>query len=76
MAGAAAGLLFMRFWRKTRGRLFAVFAIAFWCLGVNWLALAFINRDEARTWLYVVRLAAFVPILVGIADKNRVRRAG
>jgi uncharacterized membrane protein YcjF (UPF0283 family) len=74
MACAAAGLFFLRFWRKTRDRLFAVFAIAFWVLGANWLALAFARQDEVRTWLYVVRLAAFVLILVGIIDKNRPRR--
>jgi hypothetical protein len=76
MACAAAGLFFIRFWRKTHDRLFAIFALAFWCLGANWLALAFINRDEVRTWLYVIRLAAFVLILIGIADKNRARPAG
>ena len=74
MASAAAGLFFLRFWRKTRDRLFAIFAIAFWVLGVNWLALAFINQDEVRTWLYAIRLAAFVLILIGIIDKNRPRR--
>ena len=43
-------------------------------LGVNWLALAFTDRDEIRTWLYAVRLAAFVLILIAIIDKNRPRR--
>ena len=76
MASAAAGLFFLRFWRKTRNRLFAMFAIAFWVLGVNWLALAFISRDEIRTWLYAFRLAAFILILAAIIDKNRPRGAG
>ena len=75
MACAAAGLFFLRFWRKTHDRLFAMFAVAFWVLGVNWLALAFTDRDEVRTWLYTVRLAAFVLILIAIIDKNRPRRA-
>ncbi len=74
MACAAAGLFFLRFWRKTRDRLFAIFAIAFWTLGLNWLALAFINQDEVRTALYVVRLLAFLLILFGILDKNRAAR--
>ena len=73
VACAAAGLFFLRFWRTTRDRLFAIFAIAFWVLGLNWAALAVIKQDEARTWLYVIRLAAFVLILVGIIDKNRPR---
>ena len=73
MACAAVGLFFLRFWRKTRDRLFAIFAVAFWVLGLNWLALAFTDRDEIRTALYVVRLLAFLVILLGILDKNRSR---
>ncbi len=73
MACAVAGLFFLRFWRKTRDRLFAVFAVAFWVLGLNWLALAFTRADEVRPALYVVRLLAFLLILVAIIDKNRSR---
>jgi hypothetical protein len=74
VACGVAGLFFLRFWRRTRDRLFLIFAVAFWTLGGNWLALAFINADEVRTWLYAVRLAAFVLILLGIWDKNRPAR--
>ena len=69
-----AGLFFLRFWRKTRDRLFAIFAIAFWLLGVNWLALAFTQQDEVKTIYYAVRLLAFVLILYAIIDKNRASR--
>ena len=69
-----AGLFFLRFWRKTRDRLFAIFAIAFWLLGLNWLALAFTTQDEVKTWYYAVRLLAFVLILFAILDKNRAAR--
>ena len=68
---AVAGLFFLRFWRRTGDRLFLIFGVAFWTLGVNWLVLAFTRADEARTWLYVLRLLAFVLILWGIWDKNR-----
>ena len=71
---AVVGLFFLRFWRKTRDRLFAIFAVAFWLLGVNWLALAFTEQDEAKTIYYAIRLLAFVLILIGIFDKNRSRR--
>jgi Fe2+ transport system protein B len=74
LACMVAGATFLRFWRRTRDRLFAIFAIAFWTLGANWLVLAFTNQDEVKTWLYVVRLLAFVLILGGIIDKNRARR--
>ena len=76
MACFVIGLFFIRFWRKTRDRLFAIFAGAFWLLGLNWLALAFTQQDEVRTWLYVVRLLAFLCILFGILDKNRAARSG
>ena len=74
MACAVAGLFFLRFWRKTRDRLFVVFAIAFWLLAVNWFWLAFSHRDEPETALYLLRLAGFVLILLGIWDKNRASR--
>jgi hypothetical protein len=67
---AVAGLFFLRFWSKTRDRIFALFGAAFWLLALNWCALAFTGRDEIRTWLYVVRLCAFLMILAAIADKN------
>ena len=68
------GMFFLRFWRKSGDRLFAIFAIAFWIMGLNWLLLAFIQKDEVRTLLYLLRLGAFVLILLGIIDKNRGRR--
>jgi membrane protein CcdC involved in cytochrome C biogenesis len=74
MACAAAGMFFLRFWRRTRDRLFAIFSAAFWLLGLNWVLLTFTARDETRfAALYLIRLAAFVLILLGIADKNRAK---
>jgi len=73
MASAVAGAFFLRFWRRTRDRLFLIFAAAFWLLGCNWLLLAFVRTDETRTWLYVLRLVAFCLIIYGIIDKNRQR---
>jgi hypothetical protein len=70
MGCAAIGLFFLRFYRKTRDSLLAIFAAAFWLLGLNWAALAFAQQDEVRTWLYVVRLIAFLLILGGIIQKN------
>lgn len=73
MACVTIGLFFLRFWRKTRDRLFVCFAIAFWLLGINWLALVFTDQDEVRTALYGVRFLAFLLILFAIIDKNRAR---
>jgi hypothetical protein len=75
MSCAVGGVFFLRFWRKTRDRLFAIFAIAFWLLGLNWFLLAFISLDEAQSAIYVVRLLAFILILIGILDKNRPTRS-
>ena len=72
VASWTAGLLFLRFWRETGDRFFALFAAAFWCLTVNWVGLALTERpDEARTLFYLVRLMAFVLIIAAIVDKNR-----
>jgi hypothetical protein len=72
MASVVAGLFFLRFWRKTRDRLFAIFAVAFWLLGINWLALSFTRPDaEFRPAIYVIRLLAFALIIFAILEKNR-----
>lgn len=75
MGYAIAGLFFLRFWKRTRDRLFAIFASAFWLLAaqrVGLAAAAYHNYDT--TWLYALRLMAFVLILVAIVDKNRAAR--
>jgi hypothetical protein len=72
MANFVVGLFFLRFWRKTRDRLFAMFAAAFWMLAINRIVLASLTvESELRTPVYVVRLLAFVLILLAIIDKNR-----
>lgn len=72
MACSVAGLLFLRFWRRTGERLFAIFGLAFWVLALNRIGLTLVDpANEARTHLYLGRLAAFVLILAAIIDKNR-----
>ncbi len=72
MGYGVAGLFFLRFWRQTRDRLFLVFGIAFFILGLQRLALALTTDPlESRTGLYLVRLFAFLLILGAIVDKNR-----
>jgi hypothetical protein len=69
MGSFVVGLFFLRFWRATRDRLFAMFALAFWALGVNWLGLAVLATiHEARTAFYLVRLVAFLLIIAAIVD--------
>ena len=70
-----AALFFLRFWRQSRDRLFALFAAAFVMLALQRIGLALAVRYELQTtWAYVMRLAAFVIILYAIIDKNRQSR--
>jgi hypothetical protein len=67
---------FLKYWRHSRERLHAMFALAFFILGVNRVLLVAYSHaiapvQEHHLALYTVRLAAFVIILLAIADKNR-----
>jgi hypothetical protein len=74
LAAAAIALFFLRFWRQTGDRFFLLFALAFAVFAGNRTALAAIDpEDESRWWIYLLRLAAFVLILVAVVDKNRPR---
>jgi hypothetical protein len=71
MGFLVAGLFFLRFWKRTGDELFAAFAVAFWLLGLTQALLAFSSVPvEERSWLYLLRLAAFVLILLAIWRKN------
>lgn len=78
MASAVSSLLFFRYGTVIRERLFLYFSAAFLAMTLNWLGLAIIEPDnEHRHVAYLLRLLAFVLILVGIIDKNvRAARAG
>lgn len=70
-----AALFFLRFWRRTRDPLFLSFAGAFLLLGIGQSLLALIDlAKEDRSWIYLVRLTAFMLILAGIYGKNRSQR--
>jgi hypothetical protein len=66
-----AGLIFLRFWRESSDRLFAFFGMAFWLLALSWLLLSVSSpTEEARPYIYAVRLVAFLLIIGGMIDKN------
>jgi len=72
MGCAAVGLIFLRSWRLTEDRFFALFAAAFWILAAHWTALAVVGAvDETRLYFYAVRLVGFLFVLIAIIDKNR-----
>ncbi len=71
-ASAIAGLYFLRSWRDTGDRFFAIFAAAFFVLALNWLGLAILDEaDETRSVFYLLRWFAFCLIVAAIVDKNR-----
>ncbi|MDB5689030.1 MAG: hypothetical protein JWL91_906 [Sphingomonas bacterium] len=67
---AAAALFFLRFWTRTRDELFLAFAAAFLLLAIQaGFALAVIDVED-RAWIYLIRLAAFMLIIVAIIRTN------
>ena len=78
LAGAASvsllviAMFFIRFWKRTRDRLFLFFASAFLILMLERLIRASMEIEtEWAPYVYMVRLAAFVVIIIGVVDKNR-----
>ena len=66
-----AALLFLRAWARTNDGLFASFAAAFVLLAANQLLAVFVNLPDAdKSWIFLLRLAAFVLIIVAIIAKN------
>ena len=75
MGLAVAALMFLKFWRKTKVGLFLAFAASFFLLGVTQTLLSLGGFvDEERSWLYLLRLAAFLLILFAMWWQNRRRR--
>lgn len=66
------GLFFLRLWRESRDRFFALFGFAFWVLAVNWFLVVWAQpSSEHLHYFYVLRLVAFLLIITAIVDKNR-----
>lgn len=65
------GLFFLRFWRRTRDRLFLAFAIAFALFALN-QALVHLLEVVREPWsfVYALRVIGFLIILGAILDKN------
>jgi hypothetical protein len=72
----AAGLLmaaafFLRFWGRTRAPLMMIFSIAFALLAISYglLGAGIVPREE-QNWIYLMRLASFLLIIIGIVWTN------
>ena len=69
------GLFFLRYWHRSRDELFLTFALAFALLGTGQAILTLGNLPtEERGALYLLRLGAFMLILLAIYRKNRLTR--
>jgi hypothetical protein len=74
--GLAVGFLvvaafFLRFWGRTRERLFLAFSAAFALMAVNQALPVILNiPQEERGGIYLIRLLAFLLIIVAVVGKN------
>ena len=66
----AISVFFMRFWRKTGDRLFVLFAIAFFLMGVERVVIVSLPAKHQFA-AYSIRLCAFLLIILAGWQKNR-----
>lgn len=79
-----AGLFFLKFWRASKNRFFALFAGALGLFALERILNLFVvlllspeiyQQFSARGWVYLLRLAGFVLIFIAIVDRNRRQRS-
>ena len=74
-----AGVFFLKFWRSSSDKFFLYFSIACWMLSIERVALVvadFIDpqltlTSEAFSFIYLIRMSAFVIIFLAVYKKNR-----
>jgi len=72
MGFAIAALMFLKFWRRTREGVFLAFAGSFLLLGVTQALLTLSGMPTLeRSWLFLLRLAAFLLIIGALLWQNR-----
>ncbi|HAT31366.1 MAG TPA: hypothetical protein DCW29_11100 [Janthinobacterium sp.] len=71
-ASLIVSLFFLRFWRSTRDRFFLYFAISFALEACGRLLIGSgPSYDQKMPAFYLIRLVAYLLILIAIVDKNR-----
>lgn len=71
MGYAVASLFFLKFWRRTRDSLFLAFAASFLLMAATQLLTVVMEVPrEEQSPFYLLRLAAFVIIIVAIVGKS------
>lgn len=76
MGCGIAAMFFARYWRQTRDLFFALFSLSFILLAGGRI-MAALDRlpdsPESAPELYLMRLAAFIIMIVAIVHKNRAK---
>ncbi|MFN3462985.1 MAG: DUF5985 family protein [Terricaulis sp.] len=66
-----ASAFFFRFWIRSSDNLFLAFSVAFLLIAISSALTVLLSLPyEERSWLYLIRLAAFVLLIVAILGKN------
>jgi hypothetical protein len=77
MGFLVGALFFARFWTRSRDLLFLAFSAAFCLLALNQALLTLASvRRENQSWVYLLRLAAFLCIALAVIHKNTTSRDG
>mgnify|MGYP003578639238 FL=1 len=68
---AVASLFFFRFWSRAKDGLFLGFALCFGLLAISQSLTTLLGLpQEERSWIYLIRLTAFLILIVAILRKN------
>jgi hypothetical protein len=71
MGFLVCAVFFLRFWARTKDGLFFAFALAFVLLALNSALTTLLGLPlEERSWIYLLRLAAFTLLIGAILGKN------
>jgi asparagine N-glycosylation enzyme membrane subunit Stt3 len=71
---AVCFLFFLRFWSRTKDGLFLGFSLTFALLAISQALSTLLGLpQEERSWIYLLRLAAFLILIVAILRKNMAR---
>ena len=82
---AASGVFFFKFYRRLNDRFFLYFALACWLLSLERIILfnmpdpfpsVSTPQNEGQSWVYLVRMVAFLIIVVAVIEKNRKESRG
>jgi membrane-associated PAP2 superfamily phosphatase len=68
---AVAALFFFRFWSRAKDGLFLGFALCFALLAISQSLTTLLGLpQEERSWIYLIRMAAFLVLIFAILRKN------